>query len=55
MRDLVTVAKFTIKDMIKRKSFIVSNLIILAIIVLLFNIPNIMKAIKMLFCSKEND
>ena len=46
MRDLVTVAKFTIKDMIKRKSFIISNLIILAIIVLLFNIPNIMNAIK---------
>ena len=46
MRDLITVAKFTIKDMIKRKSFIISNLIILAIIVLLFNVPNILKAIR---------
>lgn len=46
MRDLLTVAKFTIKDMVKRKSFIISNLIILAIIVLLFNVPNILKAIR---------
>ena len=43
MRDLFVVSKFTIKDMIKRKSFIISNLIILGIIVLLFNIPNILK------------
>lgn len=46
MKDLFTVAKFTIKDMAKRKSFIISNLIILAMIVLAFNIPNIIKAIK---------
>ena len=46
MKDLFTVAKFTIKDMVKRKSFIISNIIILAIIVLLFNVPNILKAIK---------
>ena len=26
MRDLITVAEFTIKDMVKRKSFIVSTL-----------------------------
>ena len=45
MKDLFTVASFTIKDMIKRKSFIISNLIILAIIVLLFNVPNILNAI----------
>ena len=45
MRDLFIVAKFTIKDMIKRKSFIISTLIILILIVLLFNIPNIIKAI----------
>ena len=45
MRDLFIVAKFTIKDMIKRKSFIISNLIILLIIVLLFNVPNILNAI----------
>ena len=45
MKDLFTVASFTIKDMIKRKSFIISNLIILAIIVLLFNVPNILNTI----------
>ena len=43
MRDLLTVAFFTIKDMVKRKSFIISNIIIILIIVLLFNIPNILK------------
>lgn len=43
MKDLITVASFTIKDMVKRKSFIISNIIIILIIVLLFNIPNILK------------
>ena len=43
MRDLITVAFFTIKDMVKRKSFIISNIIIILIIVLLFNIPNLLK------------
>lgn len=43
MRDLLTVAFFTIKDMVKRKSFIISNIIIILIIVLLFNIPNLLK------------
>lgn len=46
MRDLLTVAKFTIKDMIKRKSFIISNIIILLIIVILFNVPRILKIVK---------
>ena len=41
MRDLKTVIGFTIKDMVKRKSFIVSTIIILLIIVIGFNIPNI--------------
>ena len=45
MRDLGTVIAFTIKDMAKRKSFIISTLIILVLIVIGFNIPNIMKAI----------
>ena len=40
MRSLFTVISFTIKDMVKRKSFIISNLIILLIIVIGFNIPN---------------
>ena len=38
--------KFTIKDMVKRKSFIISTLIILLLIVIGFNIPNIIKSIK---------
>ena len=64
MKDLLTVAKFTIRDMVKRKSFIISNLIILAIIVLLFNVPRIMDLItgdqegfsetKMLIVDSEN-
>ena len=44
MRDLTTVIAFTIKDMAKRKSFIVSTLIILILIVIGFNIPNIISA-----------
>lgn len=64
MKDLFVVAKFTIKDMVKRKSFIISNLIILVIIVLLFNVPRIMDLItgdqegfsetKMLIVDSEN-
>ena len=42
MRDLRTVIAFSIKDMVKRKSFIISTLIILVLIVIGFNIPNIM-------------
>ncbi len=45
MKDLITVMKFTIKDMVKRKSFIISTLIILIIIVIGFNVPNIIKSI----------
>ena len=36
--------KFTIKDMVRRKSFIISTLIILVLIVLGFNVPNIIKS-----------
>lgn len=46
MRDLITVAEFTIKDMLQRKSFIISMIIILVLIVVGFNIPNIMNKIK---------
>ena len=42
MKDLKTVIGFTIKDMVKRKSFIVSTIIIILIIIVGFNIPNIM-------------
>lgn len=45
MKDLKTVIAFSIKDMVKRKSFIISTLIILVLIVIGFNVPNIMKAI----------
>ena len=44
MKDLFIVAKFTAKEMLKRKSFIISTIIIALIIILAFNIPNIMKA-----------
>ena len=46
MRDTLTVAKFTASDMIKRKSFIISTIIILGMIVIGFNIPNIIKKFK---------
>ena len=44
MRDLKTVIIFTMKDMVKRKSFIISTIIILLLIVIGFNVPNIIKA-----------
>ena len=44
MKDLVTVIGFTIKDMVKRKSFIISTLIIIGMIILGFNVPNIIKS-----------
>lgn len=46
MQDLITVINFTIKDMVKRKSFIISTLVVLILIVVGFNIPNILKAVK---------
>ena len=45
MRNLLTVISFTMKDMVKRKSFIISTLIILVLIVIGFNLPNIIKSI----------
>ena len=45
MKDLLVVMKFTMKDMIKRKSFIISTIIFLIMIVVGFNIPNILKSI----------
>ena len=35
MKDIITVIKFTMKDMVKRKSFIISTLIILVFLLLL--------------------
>ena len=44
MRDLWTVASYTIKDMLTKKTFLISNLIILIMIVVGFNIPNIISS-----------
>ncbi len=44
MKDLWTVANFTMTEMIKRKSFIISTLIILVMIIVGINIPNVIKA-----------
>lgn len=44
MKDLFTVMEFTIKDTVKRKSFIISMLIIIGMIVIGFNVPNIIEA-----------
>lgn len=44
MKDLLIVSKFTIKDMVKRKSFIVSNIIFLLVILIGTNIPRIMES-----------
>ena len=44
MKDLIIVMKFTMKEMIKRKSFIVSTIIILILVFIGFNIPNIIKS-----------
>ena len=44
MKDIIIVTKFTIKEMVKRKSFIISTMIILALIIVGFNVPNIIKS-----------
>lgn len=44
MKDLWLVLSFTFKDLVKRKSFIISNVIIFLIIIIGFNVPNIMKS-----------
>ena len=46
MKDFLVVAKFTAKEMLKRKSFIISNIIILLLIVIGFNVPNIIEKFK---------
>ena len=40
MKDLITVMNFSIKEMVMKKSFIISTIIILVLIVVAFNIPN---------------
>lgn len=46
MKDILTVMQFTIADMVKRKSFIISTLLILVLIVIGFNVPNMIKSIQ---------
>jgi len=46
MKDILTVMSFTMKEMVKRKSFIISTFIILVFIVIGFNIPNIINSIQ---------
>lgn len=45
MKDLFLVASYTFKDLVKRKSFIISNVIILIIMIIGFNVPNIINKI----------
>ena len=63
MRALWVVASFTIKEMLKKKTFLISNLILIIIMIVGFNIPNIIKALsdgkddnssKMLIVDSEN-
>jgi len=53
MKDLFTVAEFTIKETVKRKSFIISMLIIIGLIIVGFNIPNIINSLSNESESKE--
>ena len=55
MKNLKTVMAFTIKDMVKRKSFIISSIIIILIIVIGFNIPNLLKQFSGDSSSSGND
>lgn len=44
MKDLWIVASYTIKEMLKKKTFLISNLILIIIIIVGFNIPNILSS-----------
>ena len=61
MSDIFTVVKFTAKDMLHRKSFIISTIIILLMIVVGFNMPRLIKSFevtsekeKILIVDKDN-
>lgn len=45
LKDIWTVTKFTMKDMVGRKSFRISTIIILLLIVIGFNVPNFINSI----------
>ncbi|MEG2119816.1 MAG: hypothetical protein RRY53_05620, partial [Pseudoflavonifractor sp.] len=42
MKNLTAVMGFTLKDAVRKKSFLISNAIFILVIVVLFNIPNLM-------------
>ena len=44
MKDIITVSKFTMLEMIKRKSFIISTIILAIVIVIGFNVPKLISA-----------
>ena len=46
MKDLFLVAAYTFKDLVRRKSFIISNIIILLIMVIGFNVPNLINMVQ---------
>ena len=62
MKDLWIVSSYTIKEMIKKRTFLISNLILIIIMIVAFNIPNFLNAIndeqtsgdKMLIVDNEN-
>ena len=41
MKDMFTILKYTIKENITKKSFIIATIILMAIIVIVCNVPNI--------------
>ena len=43
MKSLMTVTKFTMREMVRKKSFVISTLIILILIVIGFSIPKLIK------------
>lgn len=44
MKELLTIIKFTVKEYIKKTSFIVVNAIMIALIIIICNIPNLINA-----------
>ena len=41
MKDMITILKYTIKENISKKSFVIATIILMALIILISNIPNI--------------
>lgn len=41
MKDIITITKYTIKENVTKKAFIISTIVLMAIIVIVCNIPNI--------------